>query len=227
MSLRARFAILALNLVIASAFASVAATAAGEPDSDGTTSLDAVDSGRTHALDDVDTGRTKSLDSVDTGTTDSLDSADTGRTHSLDSADMGRTNSLDSTDSGHTYSLDTVEATEGAWQPPSCSGIDVALGDLPAGPDADAWSDVLFVAQQNLKTAKYELEKADAAYSRAMNSATAVGAERKRVVEARDEARENYTRSHCAMPRLVEHARRAGVLPGVLRRYEGSPANSE
>lgn len=188
--------ILALSL----AFFSISASAEVPQAADGTTPREAVDTGRTHSLDELDTGRTESLDSVDMGRTEALDSVDTGHTHSLDSADTGRTESADSLSTGATESLDSVEATQGEWRPPSCDSIDVTLGTLPGDSDPNAWSDVLLEAQQDLEASKYELERADAAYTRARNSDFAVGDVRASVIKAREDARTNYARSRCAGP---------------------------
>jgi hypothetical protein len=206
-------------------FVSVTAPAGAEMDDDGTTPLESADTGSTHSLDAVDTGRTHGLDSVDTGHTHSLDSVDTGRTQALDSVDTGRTNSLDSVATGHTNSLDAVEAARNGWSPPACGGLDVVLGATPDGADVNAWSDVLFTAQKDLGTSKYRLKSADDAYARAVSADYEVGSVRAHIIEARDEARANYARSRCALPELVERARRAGVEPGVLRRYEELPAD--
>jgi hypothetical protein len=145
----------------------------------------------------------------------------------LEAVDTGRTKSLDSVDTGRTESLDEVEARSGAWEPPECGSIEVALGPLPEGADPDAWSDRLLEARQAIKTSKFELERADSAYAQARNLRNAVGAPAARLIAARDEARTKYSQSLCALPELVEHALRAGVTPGVLRRYDESPANSD
>lgn len=218
----ARFSVVALSLFVAS----IAAPAAAEMDDDGTTPLEAVDTGRTDSLDAVDTGHTRTLDSVDTGRTETLESVDQGRTESLDAADTGRTEALDEADTGRTEALDSVEAHRGGWQPAECGSFEVALGPLPEDSDSDAWSDKLLEAQQAIKKSKFELERTESAYAQARNFRNAVGAPAARIVAARDEARKKYSQSLCALPQLVEHARRAGVTPGVLRRYEESPANS-
>lgn len=222
MSKFARIAAVALGLVALA----LTASAEVDRDEDGFTPLDAVDTGKTEALEDVDTGRTEKLDSVDTGRTETLDSVDTGRTETLESVDDGRTETLDSVDAAPMRSLDQAEADRGAWQPPPCSSVEIALDDLPDAADSQAWGDILREAQQQIQTSKRELDQADSAYARAMNS-HAVGSRREAIVQTRDDARTQYGRDRCALPELLERARRAGVAPGVTRRYQESSASSD
>ena len=133
--------------------------------------------------------------------------------------DDGRTETLNSVDVGKTQSLEAAEAETGKWEPPACGSFPVALGEMPEGSDPDAWSDTLRDAKQDLRTAKYELDRADRAYTRANNN-NSVGVYRERAVQGRKDARENYSQSLCRLPELVEHARRAGVPAGRLRPYE-------
>jgi len=220
MSHSGRFAVVVLSFV----FVSVGALGDVKMDEDGFTSFDSVDTGDTETLDEVDTGHTETLNSVDTGQTETLDSVDTGQTETLNSVDDGRTETLNSVDVGKTQSLEAAEAETGKWEPPACGSFPVALGEMPEGSDPDAWSDTLRDAKQDLRTAKYELDRADRAYTRANNN-NSVGVYRERAVQGRKDARENYSQLRCRLPELVEHARRAGVPAGRLRPYEKSPAS--
>jgi len=191
-------------LGLASALAAGGALAEVPQDEEGFTPFEAVDTGETHSLDEVDTGHTESLDSVDTGHTETLDSVDTGGTHSLASEQHTPTTSLEA-----------AEEDPGYWEPPPCSQVRIDLGGLPPGTDSDAWHERLRKAKQREDATRKRLELADIFYARVKTDSGNTGDE----VRARKAARHEYSQARCALPALLRHARRAGVLAEVTRPY--------
>jgi hypothetical protein len=93
-----------------------------------------------------------------------------------------------------------------------------ALCKDPTGDDA--WAACLRDARAQLDRAQGELGRADAAYSRSITDGWPRGAEREKIVEAREIAAAHLEQAQQRLPELVEAARRAGVSPRVLDPYE-------
>jgi len=212
MARSARWTLFALGLGMATAVASA------EPDEEGFRSLDSVEQATPRALDRVDTGHTDPLDAVDAGRSEDPDALDAAGTEPLNGADTGTTHALDGVPEGSPQTLGAAERDRG-WQPPSCDAVSVDLGAVPPGSDTEAWSDRLSSAQRRLEESQQRLALANAAYARSLNLYEGMGEARAEIVERRDLARRDYASARCALPRLIDHARRAGVPAGVLRPY--------
>ena len=206
-----------LTIVLGVLAAAIASTATAA-DSDGTHSLDSVEHVQTEALDSAAHESTRTLDSVDDGHTEALDSVPAGQTEALDSVTAGQTEPLDAVAPGRTHTLDEAAQDRG-WQPSDCSTLPVDLGAMPPASDSAAWSARLRAAQREVEQTEQRLGLANAAYSRSITHESGVGAVRAEIIQTRDSARSGYSRARCALPRLVEHARRAGVAAEILRPY--------
>lgn len=108
--------------------------------------------------------------------------------------------------------------SEGTWQPPDCDELEIALPDhLPPPEDADAWSALLANARKRIADARSRLGQADADYTRARNRQYPRGGAHGAITTEREAARREYAEALCALPALVESARRSGAPPEVWR----------
>jgi hypothetical protein len=125
---------------------------------------------------------------------------------------------LDAVDDGESESADEVDR-QVAWSPPSCDALEIALGDTPEGDDGEAWKRTLAEARARLDAATEQLARADAAYSQMMSRGHPAGDARAGIVARRDDARSAYAGARCALPALVERARRSGAPADAWRSY--------
>ena len=86
--------------------------------------------------------------------------------------------------------------------------------------DGASWSERLAAAKQRLSEARERLAAANAVYARARHDRDARGEALKAIKDERVAARDAFHAARTELPELVEQARRAGVLPSVLRPYE-------
>jgi len=96
--------------------------------------------------------------------------------------------------------------------------------------DSD-WSARLMLEQASIERAQARLDRARAAYARAVLDGEATGPARRTIEELgreREEAEAALRERERSLPALVEEARRAGVSPEVLEpyRFAVSPADS-
>lgn len=125
---------------------------------------------------------------------------------------------LDAADVGESEEPDEVDRQIG-WSAPPCDTLEVALGDTPDGDDGEAWKRTLAEARARLDAATELLARADAAYSQMMSRSHPAGDARAAVVAQRDGARSAYAGARCALPALVERARRSGAPAEAWRSY--------
>ncbi len=112
---------------------------------------------------------------------------------------------------------DAAAEPEPAWSPPPCEQMAVELGALPPASDAEAWRERLAAAGRRIREAQRELGVTDAVYARSLDLHEPRAGARAAIVRDRDAARQGYGESRCALPRLVEAARRSGVSEEILR----------
>jgi hypothetical protein len=203
-----------LALVCVLAVALAGAGASGEDVSE---NLDEVDDGRSEDLDEADTGASRNVDRASTGRS-RAPRADADASENLDEADVGEAENLDAVDVGETETTEQVDRHV-AWSPPSCDTLEVALGDTPEGADGEAWKRTLGQARSRLEAANEQVAEADAAYSQMMTRGYPTGAARAEIVAQRDGARSAYAEARCALPALVERARRSGAPADAWRSY--------
>jgi hypothetical protein len=144
-----------------------------------------------------------------------------GAAHAADSRDLGDIEPADSRDVGDPEAPGAGESAA-SWQPPACEPGAEASAELPPAADAAGWSNLLADARTRADKARARLAAADSAYSHARNRQRPRGEALQEIVGERDAARSEYARARCALPDLVEKARRAGVAPEVWRGYPAS-----
>ncbi|MDX1648537.1 MAG: hypothetical protein R3263_01665 [Myxococcota bacterium] len=83
----------------------------------------------------------------------------------------------------------------------------------------EAWAKRLAEAQEEIEAARERLEDAEAAYARARHDDYPRGEAMAEIEQEMEEARAELEEAKERLPELVEEARRAGVLPEVLRPY--------
>jgi septal ring factor EnvC (AmiA/AmiB activator) len=111
-------------------------------------------------------------------------------------------------------------------------GAALLLGAAPLGPTAasaqvyDAseaenamWAEQLAEAQAEIEASRERLEQAQAKYVRARHDDYPRGEALAELEKEVEEARQALAEAEERLPELVEEARRAGVLPEVLRPY--------
>lgn len=90
---------------------------------------------------------------------------------------------------------------------------------LPAEQQKE-WADELALAQQRVERAAVRLERAEATYTEARHDQYPRGDALAEIEAELAHARVEQVAARNAMQSLIEEAREAGVLPGVLRPYE-------
>lgn len=95
-------------------------------------------------------------------------------------------------------------ASDGAYLPPE---------------QQDAWAQQLATAKQRVDAAEQRLAEAEAAYARARHDQYPRGEALAKIERERSDARRDLAAARKELDALVEEARRAGVLPEVLRPY--------
>jgi len=214
MSLSSRASLSRLALVPVLALALAGAGASAEK---GSENLDAVDDGRSEDADEADTGASRNVDAASTGSSRApREAADASE--NLDEADVGEAENLDAVDVGESESPGEVDR-QVAWSAPACDTLEVALGDTPDGDDGEAWKRTLAEARARLDAATEQLADADAAYSQMMSRSHPAGDARAETVGRRDAARSAYAGARCALPALVDRARRSGAPADAWRSY--------
>jgi hypothetical protein len=195
----------------------VALAGAGASGEDVSENLDAVDDGRSEDADEAATGASRDVDGASTGRS-RAPRGDADASENLDEADVGEAENLDAADVGESESPDEVDR-QVAWSPPSCDALEIALGDAPEGDDGEAWKRTLAEARARLDAATEQLARADAAYSQMMSRGHPAGDARAGIVAQRDDARSAYAGARCALPALVDRARRSGAPADAWRSY--------
>jgi hypothetical protein len=141
-----------------------------------------------------------------------------------ESRDLGDIEAAESRETGASSEAGPAESA-GRWQPPACDELEVELGGLPPAADTAGWSSALAKARARIDAAQKRLASADSDYSHARNRQYPRGAAHGELTAARESARLEYARARCALPALVDHARRAGVPAEVWRDYPASPGD--
>jgi len=157
----------------------------------------------TQDLDDVGGTKPSALDEVGRDAPVSLDS-------------RGEASELDRIPDARTGSIEEVNRAAGPWRPPPC---DLSLppdAEVPETDDVDLWRQVLEEARLRLEETQAELRRAERGFVR-LNTDPRRDAEAPEARDALEKARSQYARARCALPALLEAARRAGVPPGTLR----------
>jgi chromosome segregation ATPase len=101
-----------------------------------------------------------------------------------------------------------------------------AAADGPAKPNeaselaGEAWEARLTEAEQRLASARERAATSESALSRARHRRHPRGEALDALVAAAADARRERAAAEAELPELLEQARRAGVAPGVLRRFE-------
>ncbi len=109
----------------------------------------------------------------------------------------------------------------------SLAGGSAAAADpaKPSEEDASApatptWEQRLEEAQTQLETARTRVAESESAVTRARHRRYPRGKEFDDLVATAENARKQLRAAEAELPALLEEARRAGVEPGVLRRFE-------
>lgn len=101
---------------------------------------------------------------------------------------------------------------------------DPAKPNEAAGPSSElvaaAWEARLAEAQARLTTARAQAESSERALGRARHRRYPRGEALDALVVAAEDARTDLAAAEAELPALLEQARRAGVEPGVLQRFE-------
>ena len=101
-----------------------------------------------------------------------------------------------------------------------------AAGATEKGEEADAeiagWVKKLDDAKQRVEAAQQELDKLTNAKGRGAARRYPRGDAKAKYLEDLKLTREEYEAARRALPDVVEDARRAGIAPGVLERYEAA-----
>jgi hypothetical protein len=187
---------------MAIALVGVALTAAAAG-AEGPSSLSAGTTG----LGDLQQQESKGLDDLErqeTGTPDARSSP-----ASLDEFSGGR---------GDSGSTDAVNRAGRSWSPPPCYGALAA--DARPEPDAeqDAWLEAISEAEERYTSAEQRMHQAEDGYI-VVRRNDQDRSQRATAARGLQEARDDFGSARCALPALIEAARRAGVPPGRLRPY--------
>lgn len=86
--------------------------------------------------------------------------------------------------------------------------------------DSDGWIQKLDEAKARLAAAKADVSRYEAVQSHASARRYPSGEPKEKFLSDLENARKELDEAQREFPRLLEEARRAGVDPGVLRRYE-------
>lgn len=114
---------------------------------------------------------------------------------------------------------DTIEGVNQAaqpWQAPPCDLTLPPGVEAPEGDDVDLWRAALAEAEEELARAQARMQRAEMGFVQ-VNTDPGERSERAPARSALDQARAEYATARCAVPALLEAARRAGVPPGTLR----------
>jgi hypothetical protein len=138
-----------------------------------------------------------------------------------ESRDLGDLEPAESREAGEATEPGSAESA-GRWQPPACDELEVDVAAVPPAEDRSGWSTLLENAHSRVGAAQSRLAAADSDYTHARNRQWPRGGAHGTITAERDAARLEYARARCALPALVEAARRAGVAPDVWRDYPAS-----
>ena len=190
--------------------------AAGSPAAaDGPSSLSAPTSGLKDVGREETSGFTE-LEEEETTTLDELDRQDPG---TIDEFSYDEETQLGAQENAGTSSVDQVQSGADAWQPPACEGDELPADvKLPEGGDPAKWEEVLAAADTRLSKAQEGVRKAEQGYVSVKTDPKDRG-RLPSAAEALRGARSELAAAHCALPALIEAARRAGVPPGTLRPF--------
>jgi hypothetical protein len=166
-------------------------------------------------LDEAATAEPRDVEEVLADDPAEADVVDSRGVDSADTAQPGEAKSVAPT------SLDDADRAP-AWEPPPCEEVETAPPSLPGAEDAAGWTAALSDAQAKLDAAKARLTELDDDYTYARNRQKPRGEALAKIVADREAARSEYARARCALPDLVERARRAGVSADVWRSYPAS-----
>lgn len=133
-----------------------------------------------------------------------------------DARDLGDIEPAESRGPGATAESSPAESA-GVWQPPDCDELTVDLPDTPPAHDSSGWSALLANARKRVADARSRLDKADADYTRARNRQYPRGDAHGAITTEREAARREYAEARCALPALLDSARRSGAPPEVWR----------
>lgn len=167
---------------------------------------------------DLDQAATARSRDVEEALADEPADADVVDSREVDAADTARSGEADPVDA---KSLDEADRRP-EWEPAPCDELAAAPQELPAHADVAGWKKALADAQKQLDAARARLAEADDDYTHARNRQKPRGGALEAIVGERDAARTEYARARCALPAIVEGARRAGVSPEVWRDYPAS-----
>lgn len=138
-----------------------------------------------------------------------------------ESRDLGDIESAGSREAGESASPGPAESAA-RWQPPACDELPEQPVDAPPADDREGWSSLLSAARARVDKAQSNLAGLDSDYTHARNRQWPRGEALAKIVADREAARTEYANARCALPALVEKARRAGVDPEVWRAYPAS-----
>jgi len=195
---------LGLALALGMGLAAAVARAEGPNSlSSGTQDLDEVEQEQPTSLDDVGRESPTSLRGVGRKSPTSLDVE-------------GRTEELNRLRDAPVDSIEDVNQAAGPWRPPPC---DLALppgADVPESDDVDLWRQILEDARVRLEETRTRMQRAERGFV-SLNTDPRRESEASDARDALERARQEYAEARCALPALLEAARRAGVPPGTLR----------
>jgi len=112
--------------------------------------------------------------------------------------------------------IEDVNQAAGPWRPPPC---DLALApgaEVPESGDVDLWRQTLEDARLRLEEARTRMQRAEQGFV-SLNTDPRRESAASDARDALERARQEYAEARCALPALLEAARRAGVPPGTLR----------
>jgi len=138
-----------------------------------------------------------------------------------DSRDLGDIESAESREAGEPTPPGPAESAA-RWEPPSCDEVAEQPVDAPPADDREGWSSLLAAARARVDKAQGNLADLDAEYTYARNRQWPRGEALAKIVADREAARTEYANARCALPALVEKARRAGVDAEIWRAYPAS-----
>lgn len=175
--------------------------------------LDSLSSG-SEDLDEVGGEQPTSLDDVGHESPTSLRGADREPPSSLDA--QGRSEEIDRLRDAPVDSMEDVNRAAGPWRPPPCDLVLPPGAEVPPNDDPDLWRQTLEDARGRLEEARTRMQRAERGFS-SLNTDPGRASSASDARDALERARQEYAEARCALPALLEAARRAGIPPGTLR----------
>lgn len=189
-----------------------------------------MDSGRPGSLDSSIEG-TEQIAPRDTGS-ESLDARTQG-SEVIEPRDLGPS-SIVGSDPVEQTSAQRLEAARNALREAEArhERIRTQPGPAAVAPDAPAasedagdrwaeWSSRIQLARGRVQVAKARVDVLDDAYAHMMRDDYPRGADRQKLIDELQTARERLAAEQSHLPRLLEEARREGVPPGILEVQDG------